>query len=326
MRPCLLPLLSRRAFAAALAALALAPSIEADAADGGHPLIVTTTAQIADIVRMVGGSQLDVVSLMGEGIDPHSYKLSRSDVAALARAAMVFHNGLMLEGKMTQALDSLARSGRPVYAVADAIPDDRLIKTHEQADPHLWHDVGLWRMVLAFVRDRLTTQWPSGQIAFANAFANADATLARLDAYARSLMAAVPSERRILVTAHDAFGYFGRAYGVEVIGIQGISTESEAGLQRIESLATLLATRRIPVAFIESSVSDRTMQALIQGAKAQGHSVRLGGSLYSDAMGPPGTYEGSYIGMIDHNLTLIAAGLGVTVPQGGFRGMSPLPP
>ena len=203
------------------------------------------------------------------------------------------------------------------------MPEDDRIAHDDYAnryDPHVWMDPALWRLVAGEVEDALTAAAPENAKAFA---ANLDAFNAELDAltgYSTKALASVPEGSRVLLTAHDAFNYFGRAYGFEVIGIQGISTESEAGLNRMTELVDLLVARQIGSVFVESSVSDRSVRALIEGAAAKGWKVRIGGELYSDAMGKPGTYEGTYVGMIDHNVTVIASGLGGDVPERGMTG------
>ncbi|HYC03952.1 MAG TPA: zinc ABC transporter substrate-binding protein [Azospirillaceae bacterium] len=311
---------SRRALLGAAGACALLAVTPLPVWAQGKRRLLATTAQVADLVRAVAGDRADVEALLGEGIDPHTYKLTRSDVSKLMQAEAVFYNGLLLEGKMTDALDRVAQAGRPSVAVAGALPPDRLLKDPEYEnapDPHVWMDVAAWAEGLGPVRDALSKLDPAGAETFrANAAAYA-ARLRDLDAYARATLASVPRERRVLVTAHDAFAYLGRAYEVEVLGIQGISTESEAGLKRIEEVVELLVRRRIPAVFVETSVSDRNVQALIEGARARGHEVVIGGRLFSDAMGAPGTYEGTYIGMIDHNVTTIATALGGRAA--GFR-------
>jgi manganese/zinc/iron transport system substrate-binding protein len=285
--------------------------------------VVATTSQVADLVRTVAGDRVSVRGLMGEGVDPHTYKITRSDVAKLAAADIVFYSGLLLEGKITDALTRVAGSGKPVHAVADGL-DAALLLTPEgfdgNPDPHIWMDVALWTKALEVVRDRLTEFDPAGAERYSTTAAEYAKRLVRLDSYAREALASIPEQSRVLVTAHDAFNYLGRAYGLEVRGIQGISTESEAGLREIEGLVDLLVTRRIKAVFIETSVSERNIRALIDGAAARGHKVEVGGSLYSDAMGTPGTYQGTYIGMIDHNVTTIAQALGGTPPAQGFEG------
>ncbi len=284
--------------------------------------IVTTTAQVGDLVRGVAGDRATVISLMGAGVDPHLYRAARSDIVRMSRADMVFVNGLHLEGRMGEMLDDLAGQ-KPVVAVAEGLPETILLDGGYgggRFDPHVWMDVNAWIAAAARVRDALIAFDPAGTEAYRVNGETYIAQLAALDSYARQVLGSVPEASRVLVTAHDAFNYFGRAYGFEVIGIQGISTESEAGLRRIEEIVDLLVSRRIGAVFVETSVSDRNVRALIDGARARGHEVRIGGSLYSDAMGEPGTYEGTYIGMIDHNVTVIARALGGTAPAGGMSG------
>ena len=285
--------------------------------------IVTTTAMIGDPVRHVVGDRGTVESLMGEGVDPHLYRPSRSDVARLTRADFIFFNGLNLEPQMEPALHRIADTGKPVVAAAEAVDVSHLLSSQDYAghfDPHVWMDPGLWVAVAEAARDTLSAADPAGVESYAaNAAAYSEQLLA-LRRYAEDTLSTVPAESRVLVTAHDAFNYFGRAYGFEVIGIQGISTESEAGLRRIEELVDLLVDRQIPAVFVESSVSERNVQALVDGAAARGHRVRIGGQLFSDAMGPHGTYEGTYIGMIDHNVTTIARALGGAAAPTGMNG------
>ena len=291
-------------------------------AESGHA-IVTTTAMIGDPVRHVVGDRGTVESLMGEGVDPHLYRPSRSDVARLTRADFIFFNGLNLEPQMEPALHRIADTGKPVVAAAEAVDVSQLLSSQDYAghfDPHVWMDPGLWVAVAEAARDTLSASDPAGSETYAaNAAAYSEQLLA-LRRYAEETLSTVPAELRVLVTAHDAFNYFGRAYGFEVIGIQGISTESEAGLRRIEELVDLLVDRQIPAVFVESSVSERNVQALVDGAAARGHRVRIGGQLFSDAMGPHGTYEGTYIGMIDHNVTTIARALGGAAAPTGMNG------
>ncbi len=310
-----LPPLDRRRFLAALAAGALAPQVlSAD----GLPRVVVTTGMIGDAARVILGG--GVTALMGPGLDPHSYRQTRSDIAKLVGADLVLYHGLFLEAQMEGFLLDLQRK-KPVVAVAETLPRERLIGHVEYAgrfDPHVWMDPTLWVTVVDAIAVALAGGSPDDGIA-ARA-ADYRAGVLALDAYAREVLATVPDHARVLVTAHDAFSYFGRAYGFEVQGIQGISTESEAGLSRIGDLVSMLVERDIGAVFVESSVSDRTIRALVEGAAARGHDVRIGGELYSDAMGQDGTYEGTYPGMIDHNVTLIARALGGTVPPRGMAG------
>lgn len=284
---------------------------------------VATTGMIGDVVAQVAGDAGRVETLLGSGVDPHTYKLTRADVARLAGADIVFYNGLLLEGKMTDALLRLQADGRPVVAVAEGIDPAYLLEPENFAgayDPHAWMDVAGWKRATEVVRDSLIAFRPEQAESFRANAARYLAELDALDVYARRVLESVPVERRVLVTAHDAFAYFGRAYGFQVEGIQGISTESEAGLRRIEELVDLIVERRIPAAFVETTVPDRSVEALVEGAAARGHDVAIGGALFSDAMGAPGTYEGTYVGMIDHNVSTVARALGADVPAGGMNG------
>lgn len=303
-----------------LVAMLLAASGPARAAEPLH--IVATTGMIADALAQVGGDRVEVVSLMGPGVDPHLYRPTASDIARMARADAVFYHGLNLEAQLREFLERLG-SRVPVVALADGLPHERLHQNPDYAnqfDPHVWMDPRLWRGVVVEAAAALSRMDPSGARTYA---ANADAYLAEVDAladYGDRVLSSVPEGARVLVSAHDAFGYFGAAHGFEVLGIQGISTNSEAGVRQIESLVDTLVSRDIGAIFVESSVSDRNVRALIEGAAARGHAVKIGGELYSDAMGTPGTYEGTYIGMIDHNVTVITDALGGDAPEGGMNG------
>ncbi len=282
--------------------------------------IVATTGMIADAARGIGGGE--VRALMGPGLDPHSYRQTRSDIVALAQADLVLWHGLHLEAQMIDFLEQLSHKTR-VVAVADSLPQDLLRRDPnypDRFDPHVWMDPTLWSDVAGAVARAMSEADPAGADRHAENLAALQVEMAALDAYSRAVLASVTPETRVLVTAHDAFGYFGRAYGFEVLGIQGISTESEAGLARIGELVSLLVERKVAAVFVESSVSDRSVRALIEGAAARGHKLSIGGELFSDAMGRDGTYEGTYIGMIDHNVTTIARALGGAAPERGMSG------
>ncbi len=309
----------RRTFLAALAFVAALPA----AAFAEAPLkVVATTGMIADTARQIGGDQVEVKGLMGPGVDPHAYRQTRTDIVAMTRADLVLWHGLYLEAQMEDFFDDLGRK-QTVVAVAEGVDKGKLRAHDDYADkydPHVWMSPVLWRDVVLEVQDALTLARPEAAEFFA---ANTQAFLAEIDAlsaYGEQMLTAVPEDNRMLVTAHDAFGYFGAEYGYEVLGVQGISTQSEAGLNRIGELVDTLVNRQLKAVFVESSVSDRSMRALIEGAAAEGHEVGVGGELYSDAMGEPGTYEGTYIGMLDHNITVIAGALGADVPQRGMNG------
>ncbi len=312
---------SRRTFLAtsiAATALAAVPAIAKTAPAN----IVTTTGMIADLVRNVGGDHVTVTALMGPGVDPHAYRQTRSDIVAMTRADAVYYHGLYLEAQMEDFFADLAKR-LPVQALAEST-DTALLLSHEdyegRFDPHIWMDPALWAPLADEVATALTALRPAAEADFrANAATFKDEAKS-LHIYANTVLQSVAKERRILVTAHDAFSYFGAAHGFEVEGIQGISTESEAGLNRISALVDLLVARDVPAVFVETSVSDRNVRALIEGAAAQGHNVRIGGSLFSDAMGPEGTYEGTWLGMIDHNVTTISRALGAEAPAAGRLG------
>ena len=288
----------------------------AQAPEADKPRVVCTVGMITDLARGIAGPHAQVSGLMGEGVDPHLYKPTRTDIATLTRADVVLYNGLLLEGKMTDALIRVAGSGRRVVAVTEALDESYLLEPESfqgHADPHVWMDPRAWSGAGAVIERTLAEALPAHADAIRAAGELVRADLAALDAWAEATLATIPQDHRVLVTAHDAFNYFGRRYGFEVVGIQGLSTESEAGVRDIERLVDLLVERKIPAVFIESTVSDRNIKALIAGARARGHEVALGGSLYSDAMGAPGTPEGTYIGMIAHNVRTITTALGGTV-------------
>ncbi len=290
--------------------------------DGGLD-VACTTGMIADAARAILGDGGEVTSLMGPGVDPHLYQATRSDVRRLMEADVVLFNGLLLEGKMTDALQRLRRQGRIVRAVAESVAEaERLEKAGDagETDPHLWMNPALWTGVVESIHAALAEAAPAREGEMASRAATYLDEVERLDAYAERVLATVPEDQRVLITAHDAFNYFGKRYGFEVLGIQGISTESEAGLLQIERLVDTIVDRGIPAVFVETTVSDRNIRALLEGAKARGHGVRIGGSLFSDAMGAPGTYEGTYLGMIDHNVTTIARALGGEAPERGMDG------
>jgi manganese/zinc/iron transport system substrate-binding protein len=308
--------LTRRTLLAAPLALAL-PKI---AFAAGAPNIVATTGMIADAARRISGGA--VTALMGPGIDPHSYRQTRSDIAALVRADLVLWHGLRLEAQLVEFMADVGRRVT-VVPVAESIAKDKLLSWAGYADhhdPHVWMDPMLWLDAVAAVQAAITAMAPSDAAVQAANAETYGAEIRALDAYARDVLAQVPPEARVLVTAHDAFSYFGRAYGFEVEGLQGISTESEAGLARIGELVDMLVARKIKAVFVESSVPARAMRALVEGAAAQGHEVVIGGELFSDAMGEDGTYEGTYPGMMDHNITVIARALGADAPPRGLSG------
>jgi manganese/zinc/iron transport system substrate-binding protein len=278
--------------------------------------VVATTSLVADVVRNVGGSHVSVVSLMGAGVDPHLYRAKAGDVGRLSRADVVFFNGLHLEAKLAEVLERLGERRRTI-AITGAIDRSRLLAPPEFAgafDPHVWFDVALWAETLAPVRAALADVDPVHAAEYA---ANEDAYRARLltlHDWVGRRAGEIPAPQRVLVTAHDAFNYFGRAYGFEVRGLQGISTASEAGTGDVQALADFVAERHIPALFVESSVPRRSIEAVQAAVRARSFSVAIGGQLYSDALGDPGTPAGTYEGMVRQNVDTIVDAL-----KGGSR-------
>jgi manganese/zinc/iron transport system substrate-binding protein len=276
----------------------------------GRLTVVTTIGMIRDVVENVGGGHVAVTGLMGPGVDPHLYKASEGDVRRLFRADVIFYGGLHLEARMGEVLEEMGGRTR-VVAVTDAIPRERLLSPPEfegAHDPHVWFDVSMWAMTIDTIASTLAAADPSHAADYRRNAAAYRARLDSLDAYVRAQAARVPPGQRVLVTAHDAFNYFGRAYGFQVRGLQGISTASEAGTADVQALAGFIARRRIPAVFVESSIPRRTIEAVQEAVNDQGWDVQIGGSLFSDAMGNPGTPEGTYEGMVRHNIdTLVGA-------------------
>lgn len=306
---------------AAVALCARAWAQESAPWSGPYPYgAVATVGMVADIVKNVAGDKAQVSTLMGAGVDPHTYAPSRGDAAALLKADVVFYSGLLLEGRMSDTLVKISRQ-RPVFAVTELIEESFLIKeTSGVPDPHVWMDPQGWIKATDAVKKSLSSFDPANAALYEKNAAAYTARLQALDAYAKKTIASIPKERRVMITAHDAFNYMGRACGMEVYGVQGLSTESEAGLQDINRLVDMIVSRKVPAIFVESSVSDKNVRALQEGARAKGHEVAVGGSLFSDAMGAAGTHEGTYIGMIDHNVTTIARALGGNAPDKGMEG------
>ncbi len=280
--------------------------------NGDRPLCVATTGIVTDLVAQVAGGECRVHALMGPGVDPHLYRPSPGDVAHLSAAAVVFYNGLHLEGKMAQLLRRLGRH-RPVVSLGEHLRrrcPERLIPVGEgEYDPHIWFDVELWSRTLPAVERALVKLIPEQAQALRRRASSTSRRLRQLDRWCREQLARIPPRGRVLVTAHDAFRYFGRAYGIQVVGIQGVSTESEAGIADINRLVRMIVGRRIKAIFVESSVPERHVHAILDGCRAAGHPVRLGGQLYSDALGPPGSGADTYEQMVRHNVRTIVQAL-----------------
>lgn len=285
--------------------------------------IVTTTGMVRDIVKQVVGEHGEVAGLMGEGTDPHIYDPTRNDMIKLRDADVIFYSGLLLEGRMTDPLIRIAQRGKPVYAVTNLIDRQYIIEAEDYAgemDPHVWMDVQAWSKAVEAVAEQMAELDPEHAQFYRDNAESYRQRLNELDSYVRQVIGSIPENRRVLVTAHDAFNYFGRAYDIEVRGIQGISTQSEAGTADINRLVDFLVENNIPAVFVETSVSDKAVRALIEGAQSRGHDVKIGGLLFSDAMGHTDSYEGTYIGMLDHNATTIARALGGEAPEKGWQG------
>lgn len=274
-------------------------------------LVVATTGMIADVAAQIAGDQLEVIGLMGPGVDPHLYRASQGDVRRLDQADLVLYNGLGLEGRMAELLQRMERI-KPTVAVTDRIPVSLLKSSTDFGglyDPHIWFDVSLWMHAVERIRDALIEIDPAHAEEYRR---SADAyleELASLHTFAKERFTEIPEHNRVLVTAHDAFGYLGDAYGLEVVGLQGISTDTEVGLKDIQDLVSFLVERGIKAVFVESSLSPRSIEAVVQGASSRGHQVRIGGELFSDALGEAGTPEGTYIGMVKHNVNTIVESL-----------------
>lgn len=310
-------LVAAAALALAILASGCGAAGEDTASGAGEDAAVEAAATanfVADTVREVGGDRVAVNGLMGPGVDPHLYQASAGDVGTLRDADVIFYGGHFLEGKMDEVLSELSGS-IPTVAVSEAAPQELLLEPAagapdgEEFDPHVWFDPGLWRHAVEAVRDGLAEIDPEGAATYT---ANAERLLGEmreLERYGRERIGAIPERRRVLVTSHDAFRYFGRAFGLEVHGIQGISTADEATTADVERIAELVADRGVRAVFIESSVPQQTIDAVIAAARERGHEVGVGGELYSDAAGEEGTPEGTYLGMVRANIDTIAAAL-----------------
>lgn len=279
---------------------------------GGKIQVVTTIGMINDAVLNVGGDQVEAIGLMGPGIDPHLYRATAGDVQKLERADVIFYGGLELEGRMTDIFVKMSGKGTATYPVGASIPETELREPPEfqgKFDPHVWFDVILWKHAVETIRDGLVKLRPESKDVFEKNAADYLKKLDDLHKYAMDQVATVPKESRVLVTAHDAFGYFGARYGFDVIGIQGTSTASEAAVSSIRNIADTIAKRKVKAIFVESSVPHATVEALQKAVLSRGWNVKIGGELFSDAMGKAGTPEGTYIGMVRHNVDTIVKAL-----------------
>lgn len=289
-----------------------APSGGERTAEDGVITVLATTGMVADVARNVGGEFVTVTALMGPGVDPHLYKASAGDLSRLNAAEVVLYNGLFLEGKMADILEKLNRNGRITVPLGDAIDHADLRQSPQfqgHPDPHIWFDVSLWSLTVDRVVETLSKVRPEHAEQFHINGARYQNELAELHHWCRERIIEIPEANRVMVTAHDAFGYFGAAYGIEVVGLQGINTTSEYGIADVQRLVEMISSRGIKAVFIESSVPRRSIEAVVEGCKARGHAVKIGGELFSDAMGAEGTPEGTYIGMVRHNVETIVSAL-----------------
>lgn len=279
--------------------------------DGGKPLVVATTSIIADALKYMAGNDLDVHALMGAGVDPHIYKASQGDVALLTKASLIVHNGLHLEGKMSELFHKLEQD-RPVVAVSSSLDPQKLRAMNDQAtvyDPHIWFDPDLWLLGMEGVNRKLQELYPDKRDRFQQRFNRYREEITSLSKQLQTDLKNIPEENRVLITSHDAFGYYGQAFGLEVHGLQGISTISEFGIRDLQNLSRFIIERKIRAVFVESSVSPKSMQALVENCQKLGHEVRIGGELFSDALGEAGTTQGTYSGMLRHNTQTIIEAL-----------------
>ncbi|AIM39114.1 manganese transporter [Sphingobacterium sp. ML3W] len=278
-------------------------------ATGEKPYIVTTTGMIADVVENIAGDSALVEAIMHPGVDPHLYKASQGDLKKIMDADYIFYNGLHLEGKMGEILEKQTNV-KPVIALGDSIVRGKIISVSENTyDPHIWFNVALWKEAAEVALRSLIKLNPQSTAYYQK---NADKYLKELDSldsWVKTEIASIPEKRRVLITAHDAFNYLGKAYGIDVRGLQGISTMSEIGLRDVTDLVNFIIKNDIPAVFVESSVSDKSLKAVVEGVNNKGKKISIGGNLFSDAMGKKGTPEGTYIGMVKHNVTTIVTAL-----------------
>ena len=294
----------------AVSAAGCGGSGEAGAGEG-KVQATTTTTMITDLVRQIGGDRVEVTGLMGPGVDPHLYKASQGDVAALREADVVFYNGLFLEGQMEDILEKTSEQ-KPAVQVTTDMPEEELLDSPQyegQFDPHVWFDAKLWETTVDPVVEQLSELDSDGASDFEQRGEEYRQQVEELDSFAEEEISSIPEEQRVLVTAHDAFNYFGRRYGMEVRGLQGISTEAEAGSRDVQELADFLAENEVKAIFVESSVPPQTIEAVQDAVRDKGWELEIGGELYSDAGGDEGTEAETYVGMFRENVETITEAL-----------------
>jgi len=279
--------------------------------DGSTFRVVATTGMLGDLVKIIGGDSIEVLSLMGPGVDPHLYKATQGDLQRLQKADLIVYNGLHLEGKMGEILEKLAQL-KKVYALGEGIDQQTLLQDPiypDNFDPHIWFDVSIWAASIDGLLKVLSEASPTNAAYFSSNAQTYREELESLHTWVKTEIENIPAEKRILVTAHDAFNYFGRAYGMEVKGLQGISTLSEFGLKDRVDLVNFLTKKEIKAVFVETSVSEKNINSIVEGCRQKGHNIEIGGQLFSDAMGPAGTPEGNYLGMVRANVNTIVGAL-----------------
>lgn len=281
-------------------------------ADPSELTVLATTNIVASTVQEIAGPDIKIITLMGPGVDPHTYRPTPSDVKSIESADLVFSNGLGLEGRLERILESLAQSGKRVYALAEGINQGHLLTTaiQGQYDPHVWMDPTLWEQTIDLIVEALSESFPLKAAEFEARGEDYKETLSDLDYQVETVLRSVPASRRVLITSHDAFRYFGAKYNFEVHGIQGVSTDTEAGAADLRTLAQLIASKGIPAIFTESSVSPSTINALMRSTGNGASRVSVGGTLYSDSLGPSGSGADNYVGMILHNAMVVSNSLG----------------
>ncbi len=274
--------------------------------------VVTTTTMITDLVKNIGGDHINLQGLMGSGVDPHLYKASEGDVTKLVNADIIFYNGLHLEGKLVEVFEKMHSQKTKTIAISDTLDKNTLIGSEYFAsnfDPHIWFNIDYWIQATQFVTQKLSEAIPAQKATFKANEASYIMALETLRIKLLKTINTLPEEKRILVTAHDAFNYFGASFGFEVVGLQGLSTATEAGVQDVQKLSAFIIEKNVNAIFVESSVPRRTIEALQAAVNSKGHDVTIGGSLYSDALGDAGTLEGTYIGMFEYNVNTIVKAL-----------------
>lgn len=278
----------------------------------GKLKVVTTTTMITDLVKNIGGDYIEVDGLMGSGVDPHLYKASEGDVTKLVNANIIFYNGLHLEGKLVEVFEKMGNTNKTQVALGETLDKSQLIGSDYFAsnyDPHVWFNIQFFKQFAKHVTTTLSEKDPKNATKYSENESQYLEKLTALEKEISSIIKTLPKEKRILVTAHDAFNYFGKNYDFNVVGLQGLSTATEAGVKDVQKLTSFIIENKIKAIFVESSVPKRTIEALVAAVKAKDHNVEIGGTLYSDALGNAGTIEGTYIGMFKYNVNTIVNAL-----------------